>query len=314
MRILFISSGNSETGISPIVLNQGDSVAETGQSISYFTIKGKGLSGYLKNIPRLRKYLKDNQFDIIHAHYSLSAMLAGITGAKPVVASLMGTDVKANQIFRILSKIFIRFFWKEVIVKSEDMKQSLRLNDVKIIPNGVNMERFRPIEKNNVLVQLKWDLSKKHLLFASDPERPEKNFQLTHEAIELLTDEPDLELHFLKDIPNEMVPIFLNAADILILTSLWEGSPNVIKEAMACNCPVVSTNVGDVEWVLGDVEGCYLASFNPRSVADKIKLALTFSKTKGKTSGRERIFKLGLDSKTIACKLVEIYEELKSEN
>jgi len=314
MRILFISSGNSETGISPIVINQGESVAKTGLSLSYFTIKGKGLSGYLKNIPRLRKYLKNNQFDIIHAHYSLSAILTSISGANPVVASLMGTDVKANQVFRILSKIFIRFFWKEVIVKSEDMKQSLRLDDVKIIPNGVNMERFCPIEKHTALMQLKWDMSKKHLLFASDPERPEKNFQLTHEAIELLTDEPDLELHFLKDISNEMVPVFLNAADILILTSLWEGSPNVIKEAMACNCPVVSTGVGDVEWVLGDVEGCYVASFDPRSVADKIKLALTFSKTKGKTSGRERIFKLGLDSKTIAYKLVEIYEEIKSKN
>jgi len=314
MRILFISSGNSETGISPIVINQGESVAKTGQSLSYFTIKGKGLSGYLKNIPKLRKYLKNNQFDIIHAHYSLSAMLTSISGANPVVASLMGTDVKANRIFRILSRIFIRFFWKEVIVKSEDMKQSLRLNDVKIIPNGVDMDRFRPIEKLNALEQLKWDLDKRHLLFASDPERPEKNFQLTQEAIELLTDEPDLELHFLKDISNEMVPAFLNAADVLILTSLWEGSPNVIKEAMACNCPVVSTGVGDVEWVLGDVEGCYIASFNPRSVADKIKLALTFSGIKGKTSGRERIFKLGLDSKTIAYKLVKIYEEIKSIN
>jgi teichuronic acid biosynthesis glycosyltransferase TuaC len=155
-------------------------------------------------------------------------------------------------------------------------------------------------------------MSKKHLLFASDPERPEKNFQLTHEAIELLTDEPDLELHFLKDVSNEMVPVFLNAADVLILTSLWEGSPNVIKEAMACNCPIVSTEVGDVKWVMGDVEGCYLASFNPRAVADNIKLALTFSGIKGKTSGRERIFNLGLDSKTIAYKLVNIYEEIKS--
>jgi glycosyltransferase involved in cell wall biosynthesis len=314
MKILFISSGNSETGISPIVLNQGESVAKTGQSLSYFTIKGKGLSGYLRNIPRLRKYLKDNHFDIIHAHYSLSAMLTSISGAKPVVASLMGTDVKANRIFRILSWIFVRFFWKEVIVKSEDMKQSLRLDDVKIIPNGVNIERFKPFEKRYALECLKWDTGKKHIIFASDPGRPEKNFQLTREAIELLTDEPDLELHFLKDIPNEMVPLFLNAAEVLILTSLWEGSPNVIKESMACNCPIVSTGVGDVKWVFGDVEGCYLASFDPHEVADKIKSALNFSATHGKTSGRDRILSLGLDSESIAVKLVKIYEGIISKN
>ena len=99
--------------------------------------------------------------------------------------------------------------------------------------------------------------------------------------------------------------------ELVILTSLWEGSPNVIKEAMACNCPIVSTNVGDVRWVIGDTEGCYITSFDPEDVAEKIKLALEFGK---RTNGRDRIIELGLDSETIAKRLIDIYSKVLEEN
>ena len=102
----------------------------------------------------------------------------------------------------------------------------------------------------------------------------------------------------------------MNASDCVLLTSFSEGSPQFIKEAMACNCPIVTTNIGDVNWVLGNTDGCYLTSFKPEDVAEKIILAIEFRETHGHTRGRERIIELGLDSETIAGKIISVYNEV----
>ena len=99
--------------------------------------------------------------------------------------------------------------------------------------------------------------------------------------------------------------IYFNASDLVLLTSFWEGSPNVIKEAMACNVPIVSTDVGDVKEVIGKTEGCYITSFDPEDVAEKIKLALKFGK---RTTGIEDI--KHLESSLIAKKIIKIYKSV----
>src|SRR4030042_4531165 len=106
-----------------------------------------------------------------------------------------------------------------------------------------------------------------------------------------------------------MIIHYLNAADVLLLTSFHEGSPNVIKEAMACNCPVVSTDVGDVRWVVGNTSGYYISSFDPGELAEKIKLAIVFREKHRQTNGRDRISELGLDSETVAKKIIDVYKK-----
>ena len=108
-------------------------------------------------------------------------------------------------------------------------------------------------------------------------------------------------------VSHDQVVKYLNSVDALVVPSLMEGSPNVVKEAMACNCPVVATNVGDVAWLFGDEPGHYLSSFKPSDVAKKIQLALKFSIEYGRTNGREKIINLGLDSASIAQRLIDIY-------
>ena len=305
MKILFISSGNNKSGISPIVKNQGESLKEEGIKLEYFTIKGGGVKGYFNSIFKLRKYLKNNSYDVIHAHYWLSAIVASLAGAKPMVVSLMGDDVKAKVWFKWIIYIFYRLSWSKTIVKSQDMYDSFGQKDVDIIPNGIDMNRFKPIDKELALKETGWDREKKHILFTSNPKRVEKNFKLAKEAFNFLDNE-NLELHYLVDIPNEKVPYYYNAASVVILTSLWEGSPNAIKETMACNIPIVSTDVGDVKDVLSKTEGCYLSNFDYKEFAFNINKALKFGK---RTTGREDI--KHLKSELIAKKIINIYNNIR---
>lgn len=302
MKVIFISSGNNKYGISPIIKNQGESLQKENIEIDYFTIKGKGIKGYFNSIFKVREYLKDNSYDIVHAHYWLSAIVASLAGAKPMVVSLMGDDVKAKRWFRWIIRIFHYLSWSATIVKSKDMYLSLGIKGVHVIPNGIDLNRFRPIPKDIALKKLNWDSNKKHILFTSNPDRVEKNFTLAKKAFTFM-DDKNLELHYLKNIPNEDVPYYYNASDVVILTSLWEGSPNAIKEAMASNRPIVSTPVGDVEEVISKTEGCYISSFDYKEFASAINMALEFGK---ETKGREAIQNLRSD--LIAKKIINIYK------
>jgi len=310
MKILFISSGNNQFGISPIVFNQGESLKQNKIEVAYLTVKGKGLFGYLKNVPRIRSKTKTNNYDLIHAHYSLSALAATLSFPKiPLVVSLMGTDSKMNLFWRTIIKLCYILFWQKVIVKSKEMTDNLKLNKAVVIPNGVRFEKFDFIKKEEAKIKLGLDINKRYILFLSNPSRYEKNYKLAETAVNLINDN-SVELLAVFNKEHSDVVNYLYAADVLLITSLWEGSPNAVKEAMVCNLQVVSTVVGDVKWLFGNEPGHYLASFDPTDVVAKIKSALIFSEKYGHTNGRKRILELGLDSKTVAKKIINVYKEV----
>lgn len=304
MKILFVCSGNSKAGISPIVLSHGESLKRAGIDLDYFTIVGKGTKGYLKNILRLRRFLRKKNYNLIHAHYSLSSIVASLSCKLPMVVSLMGSDTHMSFFWKSIIKAFYRFRWKATIVKSARMKKSISLNNAIVIPNGVDFELFKPIEKDIVKMKVEFNGKKRHIIFVANPERHEKNYPLAKKAVGLI-DNDGSELNVVSNVDQNIIPYYMNAADILLLTSLWEGSPNVIKEAMACNCPIVSTDVGDVREVISNTEGCYICSYNPVDVANKIKKALDFGK---RTDGREKI--KHLDEKIIAQKIIGVYNRV----
>jgi teichuronic acid biosynthesis glycosyltransferase TuaC len=309
MKVIFVSSGNiKKFGISPIVINQGNSIKNEGIDVVFYGIKGKGFLNYLKNIKTLRKFLQENQFDIIHAHYSLSAIIATIAKKRtPIVVSLMGSDSNGNFFYRNIVKFFHRFYWDVTIVKSQNIKDNLLLKNVEILPNGVNFDLFKPIDQNQSRDSVDFCQDKKYIVFIANPERVEKNIKLAIDGVNLLKGTINAELFvvFGKDgIDHEKIPMYLNAADALVLTSTNEGSPNVVKEAMACNCPVVSTDVGDVRSIIAQTDGCFITEFNAEDVASNLLKAINY----GKTNGREKIEHL--NSKKIAIKLISIYNNL----
>jgi teichuronic acid biosynthesis glycosyltransferase TuaC len=322
MRVLFVSSGTSVESINSLIFDQGESLKNFGIVIEYFSIRNKGILGYLRNIVRLRFHLKNNSYDIIHAHYGLSGLVALLAKKRSsrLIISFMGTDLMGNVAssgsitvkgrFLVSINRSIADHADYVIVKSESMAAKIKVLKRSVIPNGLDLTHFQEIDKDVALKKVGWDQQFRHVLFMSDPERPEKNYLLAEKAISLLA-KNDIKLHSLKHIPHEEVVYYYNASDVCLLTSYHEGSPNVIKEAMACNRPIVTTNVGDVKWLFGDIEGCYITRFQPEDVAEKIKMALEF---KQKTNGRTRILELGLDTAKIAERISGVYSETLKSN
>ncbi|MDT7833451.1 glycosyltransferase family 4 protein [Flavobacteriaceae bacterium S356] len=304
MRVLFVSSGTSTSGITSTVKNQGYSLRENGVEVDFFAVEEKGIKGYLRTIPKLNKVLREKHYDIVHAHYAMSGFLASLSKAKNIVVSLMGNDVLEKRHFKYINLLFYIFSWKRVIVKSKGLAKKSYGIKTEVIPNGIDLNRFIPMTKEEVIPVSGWGGEKKHILFGSNPDRPEKNFCLAEKAINLI-DGVDYELHFLKNIPHEKVGYYYNSADVVLLTSLWEGSPNVIKEAMACNVPIVTVNVGDVEDVIDNTKGCYIIERDEVKIARKIEEALSFGK---RTDGRSKV--LDLDRDIIAKRIINIYKSI----
>jgi glycosyltransferase involved in cell wall biosynthesis len=311
VNVLFVASGNKANGPGVVVKKQADSLAQQNIKVSYYLIRGSGFIGYLKNVSPLAKHINDNNFEIIHAHYSLSAIVASfailLSRRKPIVVSLMGSDAQLKGAYRILVKLFHRFLWFKIIVKGEEMKQNLNISNAVAIPNGVDIEKINSIEKGFNESKIG---NKNSILFAADPSRESKNWQLASAASEIL----GIDIKVVYNVPHERIIQEILTSQVVLLTSKWEGSPNIIKEAMACNCSVVATDVGDIRWLFGNEPGHYITNFDPKDVAEKIILALQFAKDRGRTNGRQRIIELGLDSETVAKRIIEVYKSaLKDE-
>lgn len=313
MKILFVSSGNSTFGISPIVKLQGESIQNYDIELDFHTINKKGFKGYFIEIFRLKRKLKKQNYSVVHAHYGLSAIVATFTGAKPIVVSLMGSDVENGGWQLFLIKLFSKKRWASTITKSETLAIKVGKKNCNVLPNGVNLSDFAPEDKIIARNKLGLDKNKKYILFAANPERKEKNFSLFSDSINRIKN-IKIEVLVLKNIPHNQIATWMNAADVVTLSSLWEGSPNVIKEAMACNRPIVATNVGDIKWLFGNEEGHYLSDFNSEEFANNIINAINFSETHKQTNGRKRIIELELSSDIIAKKIINIYKKIFNES
>lgn len=318
MKVLFVCSGNVKGfDVVPFIKEQGEALRESGADIDYFPVTGKGLTGYWKAALQLRKYLKERRYDLIHAHFILSGCVAVFAaGGTPVVLSLMGSDAYGEYVgerkvifssrYLTLLTLLVQPFVKAIISKSENIERYVYLKRKSfIIPNGIDTRKFRSVPDYGG--ELFLNPAKKQILFLGSKNSVRKNFTLAKQAVSSLK-RSDVDLINPYPISHSFVPKYLNAVSVLAVCSYMEGSPNVVKEAMACNCPIVATDVGDVRWVIGDTEGCYLASFQPADYAAKLNEALKFAETRGRTRGEQRIRALGLDSQAIAARILNVYK------
>ncbi|MCW3804394.1 glycosyltransferase family 4 protein [Plebeiibacterium marinum] len=305
LKVLFVYSSHNIFARKHLVTTQGASLQKRGVSVEYYDISGNKWYTYLKHIKSLRHFIKEHDFDLVHAQFGYSGFTCAFAHFRPLIVSLMGTDFRLEVASSLLTRLFAKLFWDYTIVKSPKMFNSLKIKKSEVIPNGIDFARFNPIDREIARRQVGFS-SSAHVLWVSDPERKEKNFDLAREALGHL-DTDDVELTVVNNVELDQVPFYYYAADVLLVTSKWEGSPNVVKEAMACSLPIVSTDVGDVIDITKNTNGCYITSADPESVAKALELALSFGK---RTNGREKVKYLDVDY--ISERLLNTYQKVLS--
>lgn len=311
MKILILASYNKNR-YAPFIVEQVAELENVGCQIEWFGVQGKGLVGYLREIPRLRKQIKFFCPDVIHAHYGLSCLLANIaTRSVPVVSTYHGSDINLPKV-RKFSKIAMRLSAWNIFVSKRNMALANAEEGKKcsLIPCGVALSDDQLQSQEEARKTLGWGASEKKVLFAGAFDNTVKDPELAKQAIEELKSKvADVELLELKGYTREQVNTLMCAANCLLMTSKTEGSPQVVKEAMACGCPIVSVDVGDVAERIDGVEGGHVVpSREPNEIALALQRALSFE---GRTNGRQRILDLELSNEQVARRIMEIYEDVR---
>lgn len=311
MKVVFVASGNKKVGtVSSFVRAQFDSLQREGLEMLLFPIVGHGWKPYLCSIRSLRNTIRREKPDIVHAHYSVCGVVAAAAAAGTnckVVVSILGSFPKKN-FKKHWCKFFIKHFWNATLVKSQRTARQLGIN-LPVIPSGVNIDQFTPIDYQKARELCGFEEGKKYVIWCSNPERSEKNYPLARAAVEELRRQ-DVSLVPVFDKPHSAVAEYMCAADALLLTSKMEGSPNVVKEAMACNCPIATTDVGDVRENLDGLPGAYISRIDsPIQVAEALASALAFGQ---RTAGRQQLVNKGLTTEAVAKRMVCLYSETLS--
>ncbi len=314
MRVLIVTNmypTPDEPAFGTFVKDQVEALQRAGVEIDVFFINGRKNSlNYLWGIFRFWGILLKKRYHLIHAHYAMSGFIARLQFFYPVVVTYHGGELRDHSPawLRIPSRRARQLFdW--VIVVNKQEKELIINHDpqVVVIPCGINLDEFQPLPLTEARTQLDLDPDKLLILWAGEYWQPEKNYTLLEASIELLKQRlPEVELLLVSGKPHDIIPIYMSACNALVLTSWSEGSPMVIKEAMACNLPIVSTAVGDVAEVIAGVEGCYLTEPEPEAVAGHLFTVLQENK---RTQGRERI-QSSLSSGPITQRIIEIYNKL----
>lgn len=257
--------------VAPFIYEQMQGLKQLGCDFRICFVKGGGLKSYLQAWRRMMRDIVEYQPDIIHAHYGLCCMIANLQRKVPVVSTFHGSDIN-NPKIRWISKIAIRQSQINIFV-SEKLR-SIAGNPQRsiVIPCGVDVKEFYPMDKELCRTKLGMDLQKIYILFSKEFADRVKNYPLAKAAVEGLNCEAEL-LEFY-GYSREQVPLLYNAVDCALMTSFTEGSPQFVKEAVACGCPVVSTDVGDAAEVINKVENSFVSTYEVEDVITKLQQAM----------------------------------------
>lgn len=257
------------------------------------------------------------RYDLVHAHYGLTGFVALLSRC-PLVVSFCGDDLLGTPDGRggltIKSRVVQRLSYvaarqaNAIICKSEGMRLALpdeaESHRAHVIPNGVNTRLFRPAGRLAARRALGLNPDERLVLFPNTPSERRKRVDLAEAGVAALREMGyGARLWVITGVPPERMPLHYQAADCLLLTSDWEGSPNVVKEALCCDLPVVSVDVGDVVRWLDQVPGCPVVGRSAEGIAGGLRTALSTGRVDGEPVRKE----VALD--VIAKRIVEVYRE-----
>ena len=310
----------------PFVLEQGESLRQLGLDIEYMPVRGN----YFLAVRDLKRKIRECQPDIVHAHFGLSAITAELQSLVPVVTTFHNGETLNWHVNFITSLFSLRA--KHVVYVAQHIHDLVyfKAKNHSIIPCGVNMDDCHVIDQAAARQQLGFEDGVKYILFGGGFANLRKNYAILRDAVERIEQAPWVPVEGgercgnivcleMKGLSRAECVLRMNACDLFALPSHSEGSPQALKEAMACNCPILATDIADVRTLLGDLAGHYILR-NPRKTHERwdadeksldemtelLQEALHFT---DRTNGRQRIIDLKLSNEQVAEQLITIYKQ-----
>jgi len=274
-----------------------------GDSVGKKADVNRSPTDYLRFFPVVRRAIARGEFDIVHANYGLTAPHALAQTQLPVVLSLWGSDV--NGPFGWVSKLAAPRC-EAVVVMSSQLGEQLP-GEYTVLPHGIDLEQFSPMSRATACEELGWEPDAHHVLFPAPVAREEKDFPRARRVVRAARAELSKRLVLQTpdgDVPYDRMPLLMNAADALLITSRHEGLPNAVKEALACNLPVVSTDVGSIRERLEPVSLSTVGTTD----AELVDALVRVLEHGGRSDGRESV--ADLDTDRVAQRLEGVYRDV----
>jgi glycosyltransferase involved in cell wall biosynthesis len=271
---------------------------------------------YPRAVFQIRRRLAAERFDLVHAHYGYVGVVSAIQRRVPVVVTFHGDDVlgsmnrkgRLTRFSRMMAAVNIAVGERvdAAIVQTPAMASRFRRPDVHVIPHEVDLSVFKPTELVTARRELGLDPDRRYLLFASPPDIAVKRFPLARAVADAMrAEDPSVELLVVHRESQERLALYMSACDALLFPSFQEGSPNIVKQAMACNMPIVSTDVGDVRVVVGETDGCYVCDPDVESFTTQLRKLLARA---GRTDGRRGVARF--EGSVVAQRIADVYADV----
>ena len=323
LRILFVIPGAFEGNSMIFARRQARSLRRLGARIGVFHLCSRTSPMRMaREWVRFRRRLRRFDPDVVHAHFgTMTGLFAAMAaGGRPLMVTYRGGDLnpasrsasfaeRARASLGHLLSQAAALGASRIVCVSRQLRQRLwwRHSRVVILPSGVDAELFVPQPRAEARRRLGWSDSERVILFNAGCDVPIKRLDLARDSAALAAAAISaLRLRVLDGrTPPENVPMLMNAADCLLLTSDAEGSPTVVQEALACNLPVVSVDAGDTAERLGGVERSMVVARDRQAIARALIDVLAVP---GRSDGRKKVGEFS--AHRVAGELYRIYAEL----
>lgn len=262
--------------------------------------------------PKLLSTSMHHDYDLVHVNSGLMAPFGFLQFEKPIVISFWGSDLLGDylaNLFPHIARLCARYSDANIVM-SDEMAAELEGTDCHVIPHGVDLEKFHPIDREQAIKHTDWNENEVNVLFPYSSSREEKNVDLARAVATAVDERLDDTVSFnvISGVPHEEMPAYMNAADVMLLTSDHEGFPNTVKEAMACNLPIVSRDVGDFKDRMRPVEHTYVCN-SFEELVDRTEAVLRVNE---RSNGRRHIRDLGKER--MGEQLLDVYDTVISEH
>jgi len=324
IKILYICSQwptPEKPSIAPFVERDVAAIRHQGVELDPMPYEGGwNIRKYWRAIREMRRRIKQNDYDLIHAYFGQCGLVARAQFKLPVVVSYGGSDIEGSPVFQgaqrykhyVLMTIsrLLSLLVDQVIVVSENLGRKLPRKDYTVISTALDLDTYQPMDRAEARAKLGLAPDGTYALFAANPENTRKRYGLAQEVCRIASQTHPVELVVATKRTPAEVAIFMNACNVLLLTSTNEGSPNIVREALGCNVPVVATDVGDVRERLSHLKECAVSdSDDPRVLADALLRVLAINQD-SRPNLRPEV--LHIDYRVIGKRIVEVYHKALS--